>query len=575
MSRILVLGGYGGFGARIARRLAAAGHEVLVAGRSAAKAVRFCDSVPGTVALELDRADIAGALALHRPAVVVDASGPFQAMDYTVPRACVAAGVAYCDIAEGREFVCGIAELDAEARQAGVAVIAGASSVPALSGAVVRDLTAGLDRVRAVEMAISASNQASVGRAVTAAIVGQVGRPVTVWRQCRWLRSHAWQEIGRQDFALTGKQPITGRLVALADVPDLALLPARLAGRPAVRFRAGTELALHNLALWLVSWPVRFGFLRRLAGSGTVLQWLRGLTARFGSNRSAMIVRVFGDCAGSGVERRWTLIAEQGDGPEIPALSVPLLVDRILAGREPPGARDAGLSLSLGDYDSAFASIAVSHAIEEFPAPEPLYRRVMGAAAFDALPSEVREMHRVWRDGGAIGEASVESSGNVLGRLIAWIMRFPPPGSHPLHVGFSEHDGIETWTRDFGGHRFASRLSQSRGQLVETFGPLRFRFDLPANGRGLRMVMRGWSAFGIRLPLTLAPSSEAREWASQGHFHFDVPISLPLIGQIVHYRGRLGAPSAIEPPADQERNRSERRHAGCPDADEPQQPAGQ
>ena len=176
MSRILVLGGYGGFGARIARRLAAAGHQVLVAGRSAAKATRFCESVPGTVPLALDRADIAGALALHRPAVVVDASGPFQAMDYTVPRACVAAGVAYCDIAEGREFVCGIAELDAEARQAGVAVIAGASSVPALSGAVVRDLTAGLDRVRAVEMAISASNKASVGRAVTAALVGQVGR---------------------------------------------------------------------------------------------------------------------------------------------------------------------------------------------------------------------------------------------------------------------------------------------------------------------------------------------------------------------------------------------------------------
>ncbi|MDB5685685.1 MAG: saccharopine dehydrogenase, partial [Rhizorhabdus sp.] len=42
MSRILVLGGYGGFGGRIARRLVAAGHEVLVAGRDPEKARAFC-----------------------------------------------------------------------------------------------------------------------------------------------------------------------------------------------------------------------------------------------------------------------------------------------------------------------------------------------------------------------------------------------------------------------------------------------------------------------------------------------------------------------------------------------------
>src|SRR5690606_22414411 len=36
VSRILLLGGYGGFGARIALRLADAGHDILVAGRSAA-----------------------------------------------------------------------------------------------------------------------------------------------------------------------------------------------------------------------------------------------------------------------------------------------------------------------------------------------------------------------------------------------------------------------------------------------------------------------------------------------------------------------------------------------------------
>ena len=55
------------------------------------------------------------------------------------------------------------------------------------------------------------------------------------------------------------------------------------------------------------------------------------------------------------------------------------------------------------------------------------------------------------------------------------------------------------------------------------------------------MAMQGWSAFGIPLPLGLAPRSKAKEWDKGGVFHFDVPIALPLVGTIVHYRGSLRA----------------------------------
>lgn len=544
MSRILLLGGYGGFGARIARRLAVAGHEVLVAGRSAEKAIRLCGDNPKLLPLALDRAKIAEALVAHRPALVVDSSGPFQTMDYCVPESCIAAGIPYCDIADGRDFVCGIARLDAAARKAGVAVIAGASSVPALSGAVVRHLAVGLDRVRAVDIAISASNRATAGPAVAQAILGQVGQPFMLHRAGRWQRVHGWQEMRQQSFAVVGVPPIARRLVALADIPDLELLPDRLPGRPAVCFRAGTELAMHNVALWLASWPVRWRLARSLAGAGVLLRPMQWLTDRMGSDRSAMIVRLFGDRDGERVERRWTLIAGNGDGPEIPAMSVPLLVERILGGREPPGARDAGPSLSLDDYTPAFAGLDISQSTEEIPVPQPLYRRVMGEA-FDGLPKEVRAIHDTLRDGGAVGEAEVHGAGNAPARLVARLMRFPPPGRHRLHVAFAEVDGVETWTRDFGGHRFSSRLSQEGRNLVEHFGPLRFRFDLPANAQGLTMVMRAWSAFGVPLPMALAPRSLAREWVDAEGFNFDVPIDLPLIGRIVHYRGRL-SPMAAE-----------------------------
>ena len=55
----------------------------------------------------------------------------------------------------------------------------------------------------------------------------------------------------------------------------------------------------------------------------------------------------------------------------------------------------------------------------------------------------------------------------------------------------------------------------------------------------LRLVVRGWSAFGIPLPRALAPFGEAYESAERGRFHFHVEIRLPPIGLIVGYRGWL------------------------------------
>jgi hypothetical protein len=118
-------------------------------------------------------------------------------------------------------------------------------------------------------------------------------------------------------------------------------------------------------------------------------------------------------------------------------------------------------------------------------------------------------------------------------------MGFPPAGEHPVHVRFAEDNGTETWTRDFSGHRFQSRMIFADGQLMERFGPMRFSFDLPSAPTGLEMVMRRWSIFHIPMPLALAPRSVAREWSEEESFHFDVPISLPLVGLVVHYRGRL------------------------------------
>ncbi|SFP81937.1 SDR family oxidoreductase [Sphingomonas rubra] len=533
-----MLGGYGGFGGRLSRRLAEAGHEVVVAGRRLSEATRFCSGLPGCRPLVADRnGELTALFATERPALVIDAAGPFQDSGYRVPKACAALNIPYLDLADDRAFVSGIGTLRAD-----VPMISGASSVPALSAAVARHLAAGMSRVTAVEAAISASNQAAAGRSVATAILSSVGQPVPLRRGGRASTGYGWQDMRREHFDFADGTSLGRRWVAIADVPDLSLLPKRMVGRPAVTFRAGTELGFQNLALWLVSWPVRwFGVsLRPLA------RWLlplQRLTAALGSDRSGMVVRVFGVATGRRVERRWTLIAEKGDGPEIPTLAAAILAERILAGACSPGPRDAGEALSIADFQPDFMRLAIRHETREIGQPDPLYRQVMGSE-FDRLCPAVRGLHDVLRDGGASGHATVTRGGHPVARLIAAAVGFPPAGEHALHVSFSEQDGEETWTRDFAGRRFRSRMSQRGQELVERFGPLRFRFVLIREGRGLRMVMRGWSCFGVPLPLALAPRSDARETEdAQGRFSFDVPITLPLVGLIVHYQGWLTPPN--------------------------------
>lgn len=264
---------------------------------------------------------------------------------------------------------------------------------------------------------------------------------------------------------------------------------------------------------------------------------LQKLSARLGTDRSAMMVEIKGRRNDHFIARRWTLIAEEGHGPEIPTLAAQLLANALAAGKIAPGARSAAGELSLGDFAPLLDALATYRQIDTKDYV-PLYRRVMGEG-FHALPQPVRHMHDVFGDAGAEGVATVTRGRSLLARLVATIMRFPPDGEHRLHVSFEEEDGVERWTRDFGGQVFVSELSQRGRHLVERFGPLRFYFDLPSDEAGLTMVMRKWSVLGVPMPLFLAPKSLAREWAEGEDFRFDVPIALPLAGDVVHYRGRL------------------------------------
>lgn len=557
MTLVLVIGGYGGFGARLSRRLAAAGHRLLVAGRSEAKAARFCASLPGARPLAMDRTGNVGlVLARHRPDLVIDAAGPFQALGRQVPEACIVAGIPYLDLADARDFVVAIGGLDHAARTRSVALISGASTAPGLTSAVAAELAVGLDTVDSVDIALSAANRTRDGDAVVASVLSYVGRPIRLWRGGRWTQAFGWQELRREHFLFSDGNGLRGRLVALADLPECELLPDLLPGRPAVAFRAGTEFGFQMAALWLMSWFVRWRWLRSLERAAGWLLPLHRLTGGIGGERSAMSVTLTGRAGKRLLERRWTIVAERGDGLEIPVLTAELLAADLLAGRLPPGARSAASLLPLARYEPAFAGLAVRHETTERELPQPLYARLL-EANWAALPEPVRALHELVRDAGAAGESTVARGPGLLARAIGALMRFPPAGHWPLHVTFAASGGRETWTRDFGGHRFSSELSAAAGLIVERFGPLRFAFELAAGASGLEMRLRRWSAFRIPLPRLLAPRIAAREWAEEGRFRFEVSAAVPLAGEVARYSGWL-CPCDSQAP-----ERHERRSAAC------------
>src|SRR3546814_18266238 len=95
-------------------------------GRSAAKskavgaAFDGCDAAEGN-AFDIDGI-LAGALVRIAPDIVIHTTGPFQAQDHRVAKACVAQGSHYLDLADARTIVTTIDQLDADAKAKAVLV---------------------------------------------------------------------------------------------------------------------------------------------------------------------------------------------------------------------------------------------------------------------------------------------------------------------------------------------------------------------------------------------------------------------------------------------------------------------
>lgn len=354
--RTLVIGAYGNFGRIISRHLnQMPGVQLVIAGRNARQLAQL-DAQLSSTGASLHGSWCGDAMApgfaeaLRELGIdwVIHTGGPFQGQPYRVAEACIAAGVNYCDLADCRAFVSGIAQLDERARKAGVALLSGCSSVPSLSSAILDEQRQRFSHIESIEHGISSSAKMP-GLSTIEGVLAYAGRPIRQWRDGQPCEVDGW--LGLQLRHLPG---LGWRLLSNVDVPDMDIFASRYGART-LAFKAGAGLMAGGLANATLALLVKCGLVR------DPLPWARRLHRlglrfeRWGDGKSAMYLDVRGlDENGQPLRLRAQVSATNDKGPEIPSCAAVALMARLTEGYQPAaGARPCVGEISVAQYLAA------------------------------------------------------------------------------------------------------------------------------------------------------------------------------------------------------------------------------
>jgi hypothetical protein len=528
---IIIVGAAGVFGQRLVQQLLACGEKnIVLSGRSAEKLAAL--GLPQLEVFLLDRNSPSIAhLKKFAGGVVVDVAGPFQNSSLVLPEACIEAGLNYMDIADAREFVARFVTLNEKAEAAGVFVITGASSTPALSHAVLDQMTKGWRDIHSIFVGISPGNRAPRGLSVIRAILSYVGKPFSAYVDGVWRRVFGWADEEKKFIDGVGF-----RRFVHCEVPDQDLLVARFRPKATAVFKAGLELGIMQQGLRFIGLLVQFGLIKDLPRWADIMQWLANVLYPFGTDKGGMLVEATGDrCVA-----RWSLAAGQGLGPNVPIL--PALALLLRRNDLAAGARTAAGLVNLQELETHFRRIGLSTTFDyKTSEQKDIFQAALGEEVWNALPSINRRIHQCQPGVVLKGEAEVSGAESWLGKAVARVFGFPPTGKVPATVVIESDGTRELWRRRFGLHAMNSvmRLSPKHaGSVEESFGPFRFRLRLDAGTHGLTMVLTGMRFGPLPLPLLFAPEVVASERASQdGRHMFDVKLSKWPMGLLVHYKG--------------------------------------
>ncbi len=334
MNQVLILGGYGNFGSRIATALVKDNISIMIAGRERQKAEtlgkqlkKYTTDNTITIAVFDANRDLDKQLGILKPTVVINTIGPFQTADYSIAKTCVQHNIHYIDLADARDFVTGIADLDSLAKKNNTLVVSGASTVPGLSSAVLDHYKNHFAAMDSLIYGISPGQKAPRGLATTKSILTYLGKRLKPWGN-RNQTCFGWQDIYRQEYPELGK-----RWMANCDIPDLDLFTDKY-GLKNIRFFAGMENSILHLGMWVLSYLVRIGLPLNLSKHAKFLLSLSHIFDLFGTTNGGMHMLMKGtNKEGKHLEIKWFIIAKDNDGPQIPCIPAIILSKKIIQGK--------------------------------------------------------------------------------------------------------------------------------------------------------------------------------------------------------------------------------------------------
>ncbi|MFD1333570.1 DUF4166 domain-containing protein, partial [Methylopila musalis] len=213
--------------------------------------------------------------------------------------------------------------------------------------------------------------------------------------------------------------------------------------------------------------------------------------------------------------------------------------------------RSAGGALPLAAIEAEMAPYAIATAIDRGPHGPAVMERMLGKAAFAALPAPLKAFHGadarpVWR-----GRVRVEAGTSLVARGLRRLIGLPEAGEdRPITVSVDRlAEGAapaEVWTRNVDGRRFASRLAaDAAGGIEERFGCVTIRLAPVVRDGRIEMTAAGARVCGVALPRALWPRCAAAAWADErGRYRFDVRLALPVFGPLIRYAGWLAPKGA-------------------------------
>jgi hypothetical protein len=264
VKRIIVLGGLGQFGGTAAKELLALGVPFKVASRG------------GNADLQIDANDVKSIRSAIQPGdVVLDAAGPFTSRTTALIETAIDVGFDVIDINDDLRYAEAILRLAPRIDAAGIRVLSSASTVSAVTAAVV--VHSGFVDPRRVTTFLAPATRHTANAGAALSLIGSVGRPVKVFHDGQFQPRIGWTDP--RSFQMPPPLGIIrGRLFESADAVHLPRIWP----------------LLRDVAMYVDPNTIGVNAVLRLAAHSSALRSFLGRQLRFATR----IARTFGSVAG-------------------------------------------------------------------------------------------------------------------------------------------------------------------------------------------------------------------------------------------------------------------------------------